>query len=220
MSLKTQLSDFMESFRANVTGDTLAIVDEATEDLANTDIVDRSPKVGDTLLNFSLPNQSGELRELKTLLEKGPLVVTFYRGGWCPYCNLELKAYQEMLEEITAEGAALIAITPELPDASLTTTEKNALKFEILSDADSHYARELGIVFSLPTELRPVYEGFGIDVEKHNGTGQFDLPLPATYVVAQDGTVVSAYANADYTQRQEPAEMLEKLKAITATIEA
>jgi len=140
--------------------------------------------------------------------------MTFYRGGWCPYCNLELKAYQDQLTNIKAENATLVAITPELPDVSLSTAEKNALEFEVLSDVNSDYARSLGLVFSLADELRPIYLSFGIEIEKHNGEGQFDLPLAATFVIAQDGTVASAFVDADYTTRQEPAEVVAALKTL------
>ena len=108
----------------------------------------------------------------------------------------------------------MVAITPELPDSSLSTTEKNALKFEVLTDVNSQYAASLGIVFSLPEELRSIYLSFGIEVEKHNGAGQFDLPLAATFVIAQDGTIASAFVEADYTARKDPTEVVAELKKL------
>ena len=98
----------------------------------------------------------------------------------------------------------------------MSTVEANELAFDVLTDQDAAYARQLGLVFSLPEELRPIYKSFGIDVEKHNGQGQFDLPLAATYVIAQDGSVVSAFLDADYTQRQEPQDVVEVLKGLKA----
>ena len=140
--------------------------------------------------------------------------MTFYRGGWCPYCNLELRAYQAVLPEIKAVGAVLVAITPELPDASLSTSEKNELEFEVLTDANSDYSREIGLVFTLPARLRPIYETFGINVEAHNGDGQFDLPLAATFIVDVDGSIASAFVNADYTVRAEPSDVVEVLRSL------
>ena len=187
----------------------------ATEELATSGITEAAPKVSDKLTSFNLPNQKGEAQSLEALLEKGPVVLTFYRGGWCPYCNLELRAYQEILSDIKMEGASLVAITPELPDASLSTSEKNELQFEVLTDKNSNYAREIGLVFTLPETLRPIYENFGIHIEEHNGSGQFDLPLAATFVLRQDGTIASAFVDADYTKRQEPSDVLNVLKEIT-----
>lgn len=141
-------------------------------------------------------------------------LITFYRGGWCPYCNLELREYQNSLEGIKVLNTTLVAITPELPDASLSTTEKNELQFEVLSDVNAEYAKSLSLVFSLPEELRSIYLSFGISLEEHNGEGQFDLPLAATFVVAQNGTIASASAEADYTLRQEPSEVIQVLKGL------
>lgn len=214
MSLQEQIAEYKVGFKAKVPTNIQELMQLATKQLAETGIVKNAPKLSEPFPEFSLPNQNGNTVSLSSLLAKGPVVVTFYRGGWCPYCNLELKAYQSELANIKAENATLVAITPELPDESLSTAEKNALEFEVLTDANADYARSLGLVFSLPEELRPIYLSFGIDVEKHNGKGQFDLPLAATFVIAKDGTVASAFVDADYTTRQEPSEVVKKLKAL------
>ena len=214
MSLSEQLTEFRNSFLTNVPADIQAIMANATEELTKSALVENAPKNGDKLNSFELSDQNGKVVTLQALLANGPLVITFYRGGWCPYCNLELKGYQEILPEIKAAGASLVAITPELPDASLSTSEKNELAFTVLSDVNADYARELGLVFTLPEELKPIYQNFGIDLEQHNGDGQFDLPLAATFVVAQDGTIASSFVDTDYTFRQEPTEVLEVLKAL------
>ena len=172
MLLDDELQKVRESSRQNLPAETYAKMMSATQALIASDIVAKAPKLGDKLPGFSLPNQTGEKRQLSELLKDGPVVLTFYRGGWCPYCNLELRAYQSILADIKAAGASLVAITPELPDESLSTIEKNELAFEVLSDQDASYARELNLIFTLPEELRPIYLGFGIDIEKHNGQGQ------------------------------------------------
>lgn len=214
MTLQAQIDDFKIAFKKNVPEDIQALMKAATDDLANTGIVQKATSTGDKLVPFALPNHLGDITTLEALLAKGPIVLTFYRGGWCPYCNLELKAYQDILKDIHAKGASLVAITPETPDNTLTTIEKNGLNFEVLTDKGANYAKELGLVFSLPNSLRPIYEQFGIDVQKHNGQGHFELPLAATYIVKSDGIICYSFVDADYTKRAEPADILDALKNI------
>lgn len=214
MSLQDQITEYKAGFIQKVPANIQELMKLATQNLADTGITEKIPKVSEKIVEFSLPNQNGTTVNLTDLLAQGPVIMTFYRGGWCPYCNLELKAYQDQLANIKAENATLVAITPELPDASLSTTEKNALEFEVLSDVNAEYAKSLGLVFALPEALRPIYLSFGIEIEKHNGEGQFDLPLAATFVIAQDGTVASAFAEADYTVRQEPEDVVAVLKTL------
>ena len=214
MSLQEQIAAFKEEFVKNVPTNIQEVMMLATKNLSESGLGDNTPKVSEKLPSFSLPNQTGVIVNLSDLLAKGPVVLTFYRGGWCPYCNMELKAYQDQLANINAANATLVAITPELPDASLSTIEKNELGFEVLSDVNADYSKSLDLVFSLPEELRPIYLSFGIDLEKHNGTGQFGLPLAATFVIAQDGTIASASVGTDYTQRQEPSEVVKVLKTL------
>ena len=214
MSLKESISEYKAGFIEKVPSDIRAVMGKATKALEASGLTNKAPKSGEAFPTFDLTNQNGQSRSLGDLLKQGPLVVTFYRGGWCPYCNLELKAYQDVLDEIQAAGASLVAITPELPDNSLSTSEKNDLSFEILTDTNSEFAKEIGIVFTLPEELRSIYENFGIHIEAHNGKGQFDLPLAATFVVTKDGKIASAFVDADYTVRQEPSEVIEVLKSI------
>lgn len=214
MSLQEQLQETQNNFEEVASAEVYATMLGATEELIKSGITDKAPKEGSVLPNFVLPNQNKQERTLDELLSDGNVVLTFYRGGWCPYCNLELRAYQEALSDITAAGAQLIAVSPELPDESLSTHEKNELAFEVLTDKDSSYARDLGIVFTLPEVLRPIYLGFGIDVEKHNGQGQFDLPLAATFIVGAGRKVLAAYVDADYTKRKEPSEVVSALKSM------
>ncbi|MDY0190601.1 MAG: peroxiredoxin-like family protein [Desulfuromonas sp.] len=214
MSLKTQLAEMNRQSKSRLPDETVATMLAATKALSESGIVERAPKMGETLQNFTLPNQLGAQRSLAELRKNGPVVITFYRGGWCPYCNLELHAYQQILPEIKATGATLVAITPELPDESLTTAERHNLQFEVLSDINSEYANQLGLAFTFPAELRPIYTSFGINIEKHNGTGQFDLPLSATFVVDSAGTIIFAAVDADYTLRAEPADVVQVLESL------
>jgi len=214
MGLQEQLSKLKNENRSRVSDDIKATQLADLDALAKSGIIEAAPQVGGRLKDFSLPNHKGEVVSLAALRKQGPVVISFYRGGWCPYCNLELRAYQAILPEIKANGATLVAITPELPDESLTTAERNELAFEVLTDRNSDYGREIGIVFTVSEAIRSIYKGFGIDLEKHNGKGQYDLPLAATFVVDTDGTIVLAGVNVDYTVRTEPADVLASLKTL------
>jgi peroxiredoxin len=211
MNLTQELNIFKAEFVANLPESIKAEMVQATTDLINTKIAEQSLSRGQKVPNFALLNAVGKEITLDSLLARGTLVIAFYRGGWCPYCNLELRALQQALPEIEAKGATLIAISPETPDSSLTTQEKNELSFEVLSDRGNLLAKQFGLVFTLPESLRPIYSNFGIDIPAHNGDATFELPLPATYLVATDGTVVYSFAHGDYTQRLNPAEIIEQL---------
>ena len=215
MTLTQDLKDFRDRFLANADADTVEVMNRATTDLAESGIADRTLKPGDKAIDFTLPNATGDRVNLQQLLNKGAVVVSFYRGGWCPYCNLELRALQQYLPQIKALGANLIAISPETPDNSLSTAEKNELTFEVLSDVGNKVAREYGLVFALPETLRGVYEGFNIDLPAHNGDRTFELPIPATYVIAADGTVLYSFADPDYTKRLDPEEIINALQNST-----
>ncbi|NEP87813.1 MAG: AhpC/TSA family protein [Okeania sp. SIO2C2] len=211
MELTKNLQQLQAEIQAQLPEDAKAKMNKAVVDLANSDIVDNSLKVGKKVPNFSLPNAVGKIVELNSLLVESPVVISFYRGGWCPYCNMELRGLQKYLPQITELGARLIAISPETPDNSLSTTEKNELTFEVLSDRGNQVAKEFGLVFQLPEELRPIYQSFGIDLPAYNGDESFELPIPATYVIASDGTIIHAFVNPYYTQRLDPEEIINVL---------
>jgi peroxiredoxin len=140
-------------------------------------------------------------------------VVTFYRGGWCPYCNLELKAYQAALARIAAAGASLVAISPEKPDDTVSTAEKNALTFPVLSDVGQSVGEAFGIVYAFTDELRSAYHGFNLDIPAKNGTpDDWSLPLSATYVIGADGVILFADIGLDYRRRTDPLEVLNILE--------
>ncbi|MGB3491330.1 MAG: peroxiredoxin-like family protein [Elainellaceae cyanobacterium] len=217
-SLTQQLADTKAASSDRIPPDARAVMNQATEELRQSGLVEQSLKVGDRLPEVELPNATGETIRLYDLLKQGPLVISFYRGQWCPYCNLELKALQAVVAQVEAEGASLVAISPQTPDQSLSTQEKNELEFEVLSDVGNRVARQFGLVFALPDDLRPIYESFGIDLPAHNGDRTFELPVPATYVVATDGSVTYAFADADYTRRADPSEVLNALNTLKASV--
>jgi len=217
MSLQVELDELYNGFSKKVPPEILNTMLDATRRLADTGIAQNSLKVGEKAPDFDLPNPKGESVNLHSLLEKGPVVLNFYRGRWCPYCNLELNAYQKHLQDIEGLGASLVAISPQTPDNSLSTAEKNALKFEVLSDVGNKTANEYGLTFKLDSSLHDIYTKFGIVLPKFNGDDSWEIPLPGTYVIDKDGTVQYAFADADYTKRAEPDEVIAKLEEISSS---
>ncbi|KAF2110959.1 thioredoxin-like protein [Lophiotrema nucula] len=166
-------------------------------------------KPGSILPPFTLPNATGQIISSADLLAKGPILVTFYRGHWCPFCSLALRSLQQILPTLHERGVQLVAISPELPDTSLSTSEKNALTFPVLSDVENAYARELGLVWKMDDSLRPIFEKLGHDLVKGNGDDSFEVPVPATVLVGGDGVVRKRFVEADYRVRVEPGVVLE-----------
>ncbi|MGF1457451.1 MAG: peroxiredoxin-like family protein [Leptolyngbyaceae cyanobacterium] len=217
MSLTQDLAQLAAQNAEKLPQDVQQVMAQAGNDIAQLGLEDNSLKTGDRIPHFTLNNATGDSVSTTQLLSEGPLVISFYRGGWCPYCNMELRALQQSLPEIEAQGAKLIAITPETPDNSLSTKEKNELSFEVLSDVGNQVARQFGLVFSLPTYLRPIYEQLGIDVAAHNGDDKFELPVPATYVVNSQGEIVHHFVNVDYKRREDPEKIVAALTEIPVT---
>lgn len=163
---------------------------------------------------FALPSATGAIVSLEERLSYGPIIVTFYRGGWCPYCNIALRALQSGLPEIKSLGGSLIAISPEVPDQSLSTTEKLALEFDVLSDADNSVARLFGLVYRISDAARERLQAFGRDLVAHNGTDRWELPITATYVINQEGLIVFDHVDADYRERLDPATIVNAVASI------
>jgi peroxiredoxin len=219
MSLKEQLADYRAGWFQRVPAERQAIMERHIAGLRNGAIAKTALKVGDRAPAIALENAKGAIVDVATLLKKGPVIVTFYRGGWCPYCNLELKAYQEILPQIAAAGASLVAISPEKPDDTVSTAEKNALAFEVLSDVGQKVGRAFGLVYEFTDELKSAYHGFNLDIPARNGTpGEWALPVSATYVIGHDGSIAYAYTDADYRDRADPRDVLAVVmkKAIAA----
>ncbi len=177
-------------------------------------MIDQSLKVGDIIPNFILPNAFGQSVEIQKLLASGAVVISFFRGSWCPFCNLELAGLQQALPAIQTLGASLIAISPQTTRHSISTVEKHELTYEVLSDRSNHIAREFGIVFQIPESLRPILHEKGHVLPRYNGDESFELPIPATFVVAQDGQIIYAFVDADYTKRLDPIEIVSILRNI------
>jgi peroxiredoxin len=214
MTLRQELDAFRSAFMTKAPPDIREAMARADVELAASGVARHAVKAGDPAPDFRLPDAFGGKRRLHGLLAKGPVVVSFYRGGWCPYCNLELRALQNALLTIQQLGAQLVAISSQTPDESLSTAEKNELAFPVLSDIRSTTAKSYGIAFDLAEELRPIYARFGHALPAKNGDDSWVLPIPATYVVDTSGTIVLAFIDVDYRNRLEPAEIFSALESL------
>lgn len=212
-NMQEQYNEYIEKFKANASQDTQDKMQSAIDELESSN-QGKGLRVGEKAPEFTLPDAKGDSVDLYQQLQSGPAIVTFYRGGWCPYCNMELRAYQQLIEEIHGEGAQLIAISPETPDHSLSTAEKNDLQYYVLSDEGNKVANQFNLVYQLPDYLVDVYKEKGLQVDKHNGDDNWTLPVSATYIIQQDGTIAYEYTKADYKDRVEPSEVVEKLKSL------
>ncbi len=214
MTLKEELDARLAQFLQTASADRIAAYQRGVDELAASGFAERAVKEGDMAPDFSLPNVRGEQVRLSQRLAKGPVVLTFYRGGWCPYCNLQLRAYQRALPEIRALGAYLVAISPELPDKSLSTAEKNALEFEVLSDVEGDAGRAYRLVFEFSEALKQAYLASGNDLSQWNADKEWHLPIPATYVIGRDGRVKLAFVDPEYRRRLEPADIVATLRTL------
>ena len=187
----------------------LAVMDAATAALESAGAARNLLAPGSPAPDFILPDASARPVRPHSLLTAGPVVLVFYRGGWCPYCNLHLRGFQKLLPQFHAAGAQVVAVSPQLPDHSLSTQEKNELAFPVLSDVGLHAARAFGAAFELPGPLLELYVKFGHPLSTFNGAeGATQLPLPATFILRPDRTVAYSHGEADYTRRSEPADIL------------
>ena len=180
----------------------------AREELLTTWDPSKVIKVGEELPSFTLPNAVGTKVSSSHLLTQGPIVIIFYRGEWCPFCNIALAGLQAHISDFKAKGVTLVAISPELPNDNLNITEKHRLDFAVLTDLRNEYAKKLGIVFKQSERVRPAFQKLGIDVPKRNGDDSFELPIPATLLVDRSGVIRNVYADPDYVKRVEPKTVL------------
>lgn len=211
------LNDLLANIRrARGTGEVQAAYDEFLERLDPAQVAAQALKPGERMPEFLLPDAEGALVHSADLLAHGPLVVTFIRGEWCPYCSATLDALQAALPQIAAAGGGLAALTPETGGRALSTRQAHGLQFHLLADVDLAIAMAFGIVYRIP----PLYEALlrrrGIDLTERSGNPAWFLPVPATFLVKSGGIIARAWVNADFTHRAEPAEIVEALRALRA----
>jgi peroxiredoxin len=221
MSLQAKLDAFKADFEAgkppyNVPPSIIETMHRATAELKSTGLAERAKKVGDKAPAFILNDPEGNSVSSLELLKQGPLVISFYRGVWCPYCNMELQALQAALPAFKDRGAKLVAISPQTAANSRKSVRQNGLDFPILSDTHNDVAAAFGLRFELPDYLVDLYKGLKNDLPGFNGDPSWTLPMPARYVIARDGTIVYAEVNPDYTKRPEPEDMLPALDRLAS----
>jgi peroxiredoxin len=187
----------------------LAVFDQSIQDLLDDGVPSDVIAVGDTLRSFTLADATGASITLDQVVETGPAAIVFYRGGWCPYCNVALRTYQrDLLPELAAFGARLVAISPQTPDQSLSTVEKAELEFTVLSDPGSRLAREIGIAFQQAGDVLDAQRKLGLDLSQVNAEGSTELPRPTVLIVDRNRTVRFVDVQPDYTARTEVADIL------------
>ena len=209
--LATQIQQFNIKLAAQVPQEVLEAFGKSIEDLKTKNIEEKSIKIGETIPNFSLKNAKNEVVNSSDILKNGKMIIAFYRGSWCPYCNLELKALQEKISEFKEKNATLVAISPQSPDNSLTVIEKHHLTFEVLTDKDNVFAKQLGIVFELQDFVLPYYHALGIDLSSFNKNADNSLPIPAVFVVNESSKIIYKFADANYMNRIDIDELLKTL---------
>jgi peroxiredoxin len=209
--LETDLNDHKANFEQKADDEKKKIYAEGIKAVEKSNVVKNALQVGDTALNFTLSNASGKKISLYDELKNGPVILMWYRGGWCPYCNVALHYMQDALPEFKKYGANLIAVSPEVPDKSITTKEKHELQFEVLSDLDNNVAREYKVVYKLTEEVAKIYQSsFGLS--EYNGNSKGELPLAVTYIIDQNKVIKYAFLDADYRNRAEPQDLIDFLK--------
>jgi peroxiredoxin len=212
LTIREQSEQLKVAAAEHLPADVLEVFDQSVQDFVEQGIPINSIKVGDVLKPFTLDDATGSPVSLDQLVESGPAVVIFYRGGWCPYCNLALRTYQqELLPQLEAFGARLVAISPQSPDESLSTVEKIALEFTVLSDPGARLADQIGIAFEQADDVLAAQRNLGLDLTKVNAEGAVRLPRPTVLVVDQDRVVRFVDVHPDYTARTEVADIVEAL---------
>lgn len=213
--LRTRIESMRSQLARQIPAELGQALDDAATELGRRDF-SAAVETGDPAPEFTLPDARGTEVSLSDLLAVGHVVVTFYRGSWCPYCNLQLAAYQEILDDLGAAGAQLVAISPELPDGSLSFVERQQLSFTVLSDVGNSVAKRYGVTVTLDGTVRETYETAGVDLPTINGDDSWGLPAPSTFVIDMDGIVRFALIGADYRRRLEPTALLEAVRAVAS----
>ena len=215
VTIREQSEQMKAAAAQRLPAEVVEVFDRSIRDLLDQGVPSGAITVGDSLEPFTLSDATGAPVTLDQLIEAGPAVIVFYRGGWCPYCNLALRTYQrELLPELTAFGARLVAISPQSPDQSLSTAEKAGLGFTVLSDPASRLARQIGISFQQADEVLGAQRKLGLDLAQVNAEGSTELPRPTVLVVDENRTVRFVDVQPDYTARTEVADILVALASL------
>lgn len=212
--LAKKLKEKADASAAKTPAEIKKVMMDALEELKANKVAESAIGEGGTLPKFNLPDISRGNFNSKEMNEKSALVLVFYRGSWCPYCNLQLRDLQARLKDIKAAGGELVAISPETPDRTAKKVKEDGIEYYVLSDVNGVVSRKFGLSFTLPEDLRKVYLQFGINLEEANGNDKWELPIAATYVVNKQGKIVYAFLDNDYKKRAETDDIIKALKTL------
>ncbi|WP_299184034.1 peroxiredoxin-like family protein [uncultured Aquimarina sp.] len=218
MTLKEQLDQINEAGFARMPKQIATILLDGIDEITTSDLKKNATKVGEKINNATLIDINGDRKQISDFMQRDYLVLNFYRGGWCPYCNMELRAYEQLITRFNDLNTSIVAISAEIPDNNTRTFDKNNLSFPVLSDVDAKFMKSLGIVFTLNDDLKREYSNFGIDLKQFHGNLNFELPVPGVYVVNKNFEVVFKHLEENYMTRFEPTQLLNILKEQTKQI--
>ncbi|MGV0923699.1 peroxiredoxin-like family protein [Empedobacter tilapiae] len=210
-NLKQQIEELNENLAKQLPTEVLEVFGKSIQDLKSSEIEEKSIAIGERFPDFNLPNTTNEIIELKELLQNGKVIVAFFRGNWCPYCNLELKALQDNLKEISDRKTTLVAISPQASDYNEELKNNHDLKFELLTDKNNTLAKQLGISFKLQDYVIPTYNSLGINLSEYNENDHNELPVPAVFVIDTNGNIIYKFVDTNYMNRIDFQELAKQL---------
>ena len=225
MSLNQDILNTIQTFRENFPPELTNLIEQGAGEISAMQIVENALNQGDKAPEFSLLDRKGQTHTLKNYLDNGPLVITFYRGAWCPYCNLQLAAYNAHLNEIKSAGGTLVAVTPETPEGIPTFLNSGVPEemkasivtdpdFDVLHDPDNQLGKQFGLEFKLPDAHVKLFELMEFDIEKANGSSSYTFSDPATYIIGTDSFIKWAFVPNNYRKRANPEDIIKQLKAL------
>lgn len=200
-NLAQQINELNENLAKQLPTEVLEVFGKSIQDLKARNMEGSSISTGDMFPDFSLPNTNNEIVELKELLQNGKVIIAFFRGSWCPYCNLELKALQDNLKQITDKNVTLVAVSPQTSDYSEELKSNHNLEFELLTDKNNTLAKQLGVAFELQNYVIPVYSSLGIELSTYNENNNNELPVPAVFVIDTNGSIIYKFVDTNYMNR-------------------
>jgi peroxiredoxin len=217
--ISQQVQAFFTEFQKSEAAKKLSKEDWATFEKDKKELAAKMPnpglKVGDKAPDFKLKNAFGKNVSLSSMTKEGPVILVFYRGGWCSICNIQLHSLNASLPTFKKYGAQLLAVTPQKPDRSKEQIKKDGYPFEVVSDLDYSVLKDYKLYFEMSKHIKKLYiDKFGLDLANFNGKGRYGLPVPATYIIDKKGIIRAAYARTDYTKRMEPKAILAALKKL------
>lgn len=216
MKLEEQLKQMRDSVMEKMPASAIKIMTDGFEEIRNSQLKENALQINDIVPNVTLFDPNGDSYVLNELITQDFLILNFYRGGWCPYCNMELRAYEALRNDFKTIGADIVGVSAEVQELGKQTHNKNALTFPVLTDKDAEFMKAIGIVFELNEETKQLYKNFGMDFTKIHGNDNFELPIPAIYVINKNREIIFKHIEEDYTTRLEPKDLLNSLRSVSS----